>query len=58
MTKKTDVTKVTISQGHIVRFWSVNDQMWTRRTANSIPASELAAMTPEARARVIKAQGK
>lgn len=40
---------------YLAQFWSVTKQRWTKEYADAVPEVELRAMTPENRAKVMKA---
>jgi len=49
----TNPTKVTLHRDRTCTYWSVYEQRWARVPVERIPDRELAAMTPDARARVL-----
>ena len=53
MKTETNPTKVTLHRDGTCTYWSVYNQCWTTEPARQIPDRELAAMAPEARARVL-----
>ena len=55
MKTETDPTKITLHKDRTITYWSVFEQRWARVPVERIPDRELAAMTPDARARVLAA---
>ena len=51
----TNPTKVTLHRDATVTYWSVYEQRWARVPVERIPEREIAAMTRDARERVLRA---
>ena len=50
----TNPTKVTLHRDRTCTYWSVYEQRWVCQPIERVPERELAAMTPDARARVLR----
>ena len=50
----TNPTKVTLHRDRTCTYWSVYEQRWVCQPIERVPGRELAAMTPDARARVLR----